>query len=157
VTALSIEIRNSRLGKTEEVRLRHAAIVECSADAIISEDLQGVISGWNSAAHRIFGYTAEEAIGRSITIIIPPELCDEETDIVRRVRAGQHVDQYETRRVSKCGRTIDVSVTTFPVRNVEGTIIEVSKIVRDITEKKRADAALRESEERFRELQMPLP
>ena len=138
------------LKKTEEVRFYHAAIVESSDDAIISKDLEGVISTWNSAAHRIFGYTEEETIGQSITIIIPPDLRDEENDILRRVRAGQRVDHYETRRVSKDGRTIDVSITVSPVKDAEGRIIGASKIARDITEKKRADAALRESEERFR-------
>jgi PAS domain S-box-containing protein len=134
----------------KEVPLHLAGIVESSDDAIISKDLAGVISAWNSAAQRIFGYTEEEAVGRPISIIIPPELHDEENDILKKLRAGQRIDHCETRRVSKDGRTIDVVITIFPIRDVEGRIIGASKIARDITEKKRADAALRESEERFR-------
>ena len=138
------------LKRAEEDRLRHAAIVESSDDAIVSKNLEGVISAWNVAAQRMFGYTEDEAIGQPITMIIPPELWDEENDILRRVRAGERIEHYETRRVSKDGKTIDVSITVSPVRDAEGRIIGASKIARDITENKRRDATLRESEERFR-------
>src|SRR5262249_53227732 len=103
--------------KAVEVQLHHAAILEALDDAIITKDLDGIITSWNRAAHRIFGYKEEEVIGRSITIIIPPELRDEENDILRRLRVGQHIDHYETRRASKDGKTIDVSLTIYPVRN----------------------------------------
>ena len=139
------------LKRAEELRLHHAAIVESSNDAIVvSKNLEGVISGWNVAAQRMFGYAEDEAIGRPITMIIPPELRDEENDILRRVRAGERIEHYETRRVSKDGKTIDVSITVFPVRDAEGRIIGASKIARDISENKRRDAILRDSEERFR-------
>jgi PAS domain S-box-containing protein len=138
------------LKRAEELRLRHAAIVESSNDAIVSKNLEGVIAAWNVAAQRMFGYTEEEAIGQPITMIIPPELRDEENDILRRVRAGGGIEHYETRRVSKDGKTIDVSITVSPVRDAEGRIIGASKIARDITENKRREASLRESEERFR-------
>ena len=138
------------LKRADEIRLRHAAIVESSNDAIVSKNLEGVISSWNVAAQRMFGYTENEAIGQPITMIIPPELRDEENDILERVRAGDRIEHYETRRVSKDGKTIDVSITVSPVRDAEGRIIGASKIARDITENKRRDAILRESEERFR-------
>jgi PAS domain S-box-containing protein len=105
----------------------YAAIVESSDDAIITKNLEGIIWSWNPAAHRIFGYTEEEAIGQPITIV-PSDLRDEENEILRRVRAGQRVDHYETRRVSKDGRTIDVSITVSPIRNAEGQVIGASKI-----------------------------
>src|SRR5262249_39445231 len=105
--------------KAVEVQLHHAAILEALDDAIITKDLDGIITSWNRAAHRIFGYTEEEVIGRSITIIIPPELRDEENDILRRLRVGQRIDRYETRRVSKDGKTIDVALTIYPVRKYE--------------------------------------
>jgi len=138
------------LKHAEEIRLRHAAIVESSNDAIVSKNLEGVISGWNVATQRMFGYTEEEAIGQPITMIIPPELWDEENDILRRVRAGERIEHYETRRVSKDGKTIDVSITVSPARDAEGRIIGASKIAQDISEKKRRDANLHDSEERFR-------
>jgi PAS domain S-box-containing protein len=138
------------LKRAEEVRLRYDSIVESSDDAIIARNLEGVISAWNTGAQRMFGYTEAEAIGQPITIIVPPAWRDEEKDILRRVRAGERIEHYETRRVSKDGRKIDVSITMSPVRDVEGRIIGASKIVRDITERKRAEAELRESEERFR-------
>jgi PAS domain S-box-containing protein len=144
------EVFMCSLKRTEEVRLRYDSIVESSNDAIIARNLEGVISAWNAGAQRMFGYTEAEAIGQPITIIVPPAWRDEEKDILRRVRAGERIEHYETRRVSKDGKKIDVSITMSPVRDVEGRIIGDSKIVRDITERKRAEAVLRESEERFR-------
>jgi PAS domain S-box-containing protein len=137
------------LARAEEVRLRYAAIVESSDDAIVAKTLDGVISAWNASAERMFGYTEHEAIGQPITMIIPPDLYDEEHDILRRLRAGERVEHYETVRVTKTGERIDVSLTISPLRDPAGRIIGCSKIARDITEGKRAVAALRQSEQRL--------
>jgi PAS domain S-box-containing protein len=125
-------------------------IVDASDDAIITKSLEGVISSWNTGAQRMFGYTAAEAIGQPITIIIPPELHEEEMEILRRLRTGERIEHYETWRVSKDGRRIDVSITVSPIRDAEGRIIGAFKIGRDITARKRAEMALREKEESFR-------
>ena len=137
------------LTRAEEIRLRYAAIVESSHDAIIAKNLDGVMSAWNAAAERMFGYTEHEAIGQPITLIIPPDLYDEERDILRRLRAGERVDHYETVRVTKAGEYIDVSLTISPLRDPAGRIIGCSKIARDITKAKQAEAALRQSEQRL--------
>jgi PAS domain S-box-containing protein len=133
----------------QDVRWWFAAIVDSSNDAIISKNLDGVISTWNRAAERLFGYSAEEAIGRPITVIIPPELHDEEQSILRRLRAGERIENYETRRVTRHGRYLNVSLTISPVKDAGGTVIGASKILRDITASKRIQAALRESEHRL--------
>src|SRR5262245_34065904 len=135
--------------RLEDVRSWFAAIVDSSNDAIISKNLDGVISTWNLAAQRLFGYSAKEAVGRPITIIIPRELHDEEKSILRRLRAGERIENYETRRVTRDGRCLDVSLTISPVRDAGGTVIGASKILRDITESKRIQTALRESEQRL--------
>jgi PAS domain S-box-containing protein len=137
------------LTRAEETRLRYAAIVESSDDAIIAKTLDGVISTWNAAAERMFGYSASEAIGQPITIVIPPDLHDEERDILRRLRAGERIDHYETRRVTKAGDHIDVSLTISPLRDRAGRISGYSKVARDITKAKRSEAALRDSEQRL--------
>jgi len=126
-----------------------AAIVDSSNDPIISKTLNGVISTWNAAAQRLFGYSAEEAIGQPITIIIPPELYDEEQEILGRVRAGERIESHETVRMTRDGRRLDVSITISPVKDAGGAIIGASKIARDVTESKRAQAALRASERRL--------
>ena len=123
-----------------------AAIVESSDDAIISKDLNGIIKSWNRAATRMFGYTAEEVIGRSILVLIPPELHGEEETILRRLRAGERIEHYETERLSKDGQRLQVSVTISPVRDSKGRIIGASKISRDIRDRKRAEQALLTSE-----------
>jgi PAS domain S-box-containing protein len=133
----------------EDVRLWLAAIVDSSNDAIISKNLDGVILTWNRAAERLFGYSEEEALGQHITIIIPPELHHEEQDILRRLRAGERIEHRETRRITRDGRYLDVSLTISPVRNAEGTLIGASKILRDVTERRRSEIALRESEQRL--------
>ena len=134
----------------EELRSRLAAIVASSDDAIISKNLEGIIVTWNEGATRIFGYTAEEVIGKSITILIPPERLDEEPAILARLRAGQRVDHFETVRVRKDGGFVDISLSVSPVHNSAGEIVGASKIARDITQQKRAEEALRTSNERFR-------
>jgi len=135
--------------EVEDLTSRLAAIVDSSNDAIISKDLNGVISTWNRAAVELLGYSEAEAIGQRITILIPHELLDEEADILRRVRAGERIEHYETRRITRDGRILDVSLTISPIRDAQGTIIGASKILRDITETRRAHAALRESEQRL--------
>ncbi|WP_136621468.1 MULTISPECIES: sensor histidine kinase [Mesorhizobium] len=122
---------------------RLAAIVDSSYDAIISKDLNSVITSWNGAARSMFGYTAEEAVGRSVLMLIPDHLRDEEADIIGRVRSGEVVASYETIRRRKDGGIIAVSLTVSPIRNASGEIIGASKIARDIT-------ATKESERRIR-------
>jgi PAS domain S-box-containing protein len=135
--------------RAEEARARLAAIVESSEDAIVGKTLDGIIRSWNAGAQRIFGYTPEEAVGRSITLIIPPERQDEERAILERLRRGERVEHFETVRVAKDGRRLDISLTISPVRDDEGRIIGASKIARDITGRKRAEAAVRERDERL--------
>jgi PAS domain S-box-containing protein len=129
-----------------------AAIVESSDDAIVSKDLDGIITSWNKGAERIFGYLAEEVIGKSITILIPPDRHAEEPVILERIRRGERVEHYETVRQCKHGRLIDISLTVSPVRNIHGKVIGASKIARDITERKRSEAQIvilaREAEHR---------
>ena len=146
---LTVAADATRLTRAEEIRLRYAAIVESSNDAIIAKTLEGVISAWNSAAERMFGYTADEAIGQPITMIVPPDLHAEELDILRRLRAGERIEQYETVRFTKAGEPIDVSLTISPLRDPAGRIVGCSKIARDITKAKQAEAALRQSEQRL--------
>jgi PAS domain S-box-containing protein len=126
--------------RAEEAESRLTAIVHSSDDAIVSKDLNGIVRSWNPAAQRLFGYTSEEAIGRSITLIIPPERLAEEDDVLRRMRRGEAVDHFETVRVRKDGTRIDISLTTSPVRNAAGEIIGASKIARDISDRKRVEA-----------------
>jgi PAS domain S-box-containing protein len=117
----------------DEVAAKLAAIVESSDDAIVSKTLDSVIRTWNAGAERIFGWSADEAIGKPITIIIPPDRHDEEQRIMARLREGHRVDHFETVRLAKDGRLIDVSVTVSPVRNAAGEIVGASKIARDVT------------------------
>jgi len=134
----------------EEARFKHAAIVESSDDAIISENLEGIITSWNTGAQRIFGYTETEVVGQSVAILVPRELQDDENRLLQLLRRGQRLEHYETIRVTKDGKRVDVSLTVSPVRNSAGSMVGASKIARDITERKRAEEALRESEGRFR-------
>jgi len=134
---------------TQEDLLRHAAIVESSQDAIVSQSLQGVIRTWNSGARQMFGYTEEEAIGQSIFSFIPSELQDEENEILGRLAAGERIENYETVRISKCDKRIYVAITVSPVRDEKGTIIGASTIARDITERKLAEEALSKMSQRL--------
>jgi PAS domain S-box-containing protein len=127
-----------------------AAIVECSDDAIISQDLDGIVLSFNKAAERMFGYRPQEIIGRSITTLIPVERHDEEVAILDRLRRGERIDHYETVRVHKDGRLIDVFVSVSPLRDSTGKVIGASKVARDITERKRAAARLAEQKDWFR-------
>ncbi|HET9132445.1 MAG TPA: PAS domain S-box protein, partial [Terriglobia bacterium] len=110
-----------------------AAIIESSDDAIIGKNLDGIIQSWNAGAQRLFGWTADEAIGKPITIIIPPDRLQEEPEILARLRRGERVDHFETIRVTKDGRSVYISVTISPIRNSEGVVVGASKIARDIT------------------------
>jgi PAS domain S-box-containing protein len=122
----------------EEARLHLAAIVDSSDDAIVSKDLNGIITSWNQGARRIFGYTAEEAVGRAITILIPEERQGEEPDILARIRRGERIEHYETVRRRKDGTRIDISLTVSPILDRAGRVIGASKIARDITERVQA-------------------
>jgi PAS domain S-box-containing protein len=137
----------------DEAAYRLAAIVEWSDDAIVSKDLNGIVATWNRAAERLFGYTAVEMIGRSITTIIPPERLAEEDHVLSKIRAGETVDHFETVRRRKDGTFVDVALTVSPVRTRDGRVIGASKIARDITERKRLAEIQRrvaEQEERTR-------
>ena len=123
------------------------AVVESSDDGIISKDLNGVITSWNAGAQRIFGYTEAEVIGQPITIIIPPELHGEERQVLQRLRAGERIEHYETVRLTKLGKRVDVSLTISPMKDSTGRIVGASKIARDITERKRTDEELRKAHE----------
>ena len=136
--------------RTEETRFRHAAVVESHEDAIISKNLDAVITSWNTAAERIFGYTETEVVGQPITILIPPELWDEESRILERLRAGGRIEHYETKRVTKSGKKVDVSLTIGPIKDSSGNIVGFCKIAHDITGRKQTAAAVKESEARFR-------
>jgi PAS domain S-box-containing protein len=136
--------------RSEELVSYLAAIVENSDDAIIGKSLDGTIISWNSGAERLYGYTAEEVIGRPIALLVPPDRADELGWIMKGLRRGKHIEHYETTRVHKDGHRIDVSVTVSPVKNTAGAVVGASVIARDITDRKRVEMALRQSEERFR-------
>ena len=123
-----------------------AAIVESSHDAIVSKTLNGVITSWNKGAERLFGYAAEEAVGQNITLIIPPERRDEERTIVERLTRGERIDHFETVRMRKDGSLLDVSLTISPMRDASGRVVGASKLARDMTERKRAEEALRQAQ-----------
>jgi PAS domain S-box-containing protein len=118
-----------------------AAIVESSDDAIVSKDLNGIIQTWNRGAEHLFGYRAEEVVGKPVTILIPPDRQDEEPGILERIRRGGQVEHYETVRMRKDGGLIDISLTVSPIKNAGGRIIGASKIARDISERRRAEEA----------------
>jgi PAS domain S-box-containing protein len=143
VTSAIRDITERKLAEGNRFKL--AAIVESSDDAIISKNLDAVIVSWNAAAEQIFGYTEQEAVGQPITILIPSELREEENQILERLRAGERIDHYETVRVTKAGKRVDVSLSISPVKDSAGRIVGFSKIARDITQRKEMDRALRET------------
>jgi len=127
-----------------------AAIIESADDAIISKTLDGIITSWNKGAQRIFGYTADEVIGKSVTILIPADHEDEEPAILAQLRAGKRIEHYDTVRVTKDGRRLDISLTVSPIKGPNGEIVGASKIARDITEQRQARRALDEASERLK-------
>jgi len=143
--------------KAEESQGRLAAIVASAEDAIISKDLNGVIQTWNVGAETIFGYTAEEAIGRNISLLVPPGHADQVPDILKRLSQGEHIENFETVRMRKDGAIIPVSLNFSAIRDPNGRVIGASKIAHDITERKQTEEALRASEEQFRTLADSIP
>jgi PAS domain S-box-containing protein len=142
VVGAVLVLRDIEVRRQEEIeRARLAAIVESSDDAIIAKDLNGVITSWNIAAERMFGYTTDEIVGRSILTIIPPELQHEEPTILGQIRAGNRVEHLETQRLHKSGRRLEVSLTSSPIRDPRGKVIGASKIVCDISTRRQADDA----------------
>ncbi len=141
--------------KEEESRAQLAAIIEFSEDAILSKGLDGNITSWNAGAERLFGYLAEEMIGRPVALLVPPDGMSAEAEILAKLQRGESVGHYKAVRIAKDGRAIDVSLTISPIRNAAGTIIGASKIIRDITENKRAEEEIRrlnaELEQRVRD------
>jgi PAS domain S-box-containing protein len=138
----TLQAQAAELQQTEQAAQRLASIVESSDDAIASKDLNGIIRTWNRGAERLFGYMSHEVVGKPVTILIPEDHLDEEPEILRRIRRGERVEHYETRRVRKDGSIVDVSLSVSPVRDKSGKVVGASKIARDISERKRAEEAL---------------
>ncbi|HEV7700059.1 MAG TPA: PAS domain S-box protein [Pyrinomonadaceae bacterium] len=138
------DITERKEGEIASARL--AAIVQSSFDAVIAKDLNGIISSWNTGAERLFGYTADEIIGRPVTTLMPPDRVAEEVDILAKIRRGEVVEHYETVRVRKDGEPREISLTISPVRDGTGKIVGASKIARDVTDRKRVEAAIRDRE-----------
>jgi two-component system, cell cycle sensor histidine kinase and response regulator CckA len=147
---LSFDVTERR--RAEEDRVRLAAIVQSSDDAIISKDLGGTIMTWNAGAERMYGHTAAEAVGRRISLIIPEDRPGELDGLLARIARAEHIQHFETVRVRKDGSRVDVSLSISPLENASGEVIGASMIARDITARKRTEAALRESEERYRRI-----
>jgi PAS domain S-box-containing protein len=128
-----------------------AAIVESSDDAIIGKDLHGIICSWNRGAERIFGYSAAESLGRHISMLAPPDRVSETSTILAKISHGEHVEHYQTKRVTKDGRILSISLTVSPIRNRSGIIVGASKIARDVTEQVLAEEALHQANDRLRQ------
>ena len=138
--------------RAEEAQMRLASIVEFSDDAILSKDLNGTILTWNAGAERLFGYKAGEVVGQPVSVLLPPDRRAEEEQILAKLKAGERVEHLETIRLTKDGRRVDVLVTSSPIKDLDGRIIGASKIIHDITDRKQAEAALRDSEAKYRSL-----
>jgi two-component system cell cycle sensor histidine kinase/response regulator CckA len=149
LAALTADELRLRLASAEG---RLASIVESCVDAVVSKSLDGIIMSWNEAATCLFGYAPEEIVGKPVSLLIPPNRPDEEAQILARLKRGERVSHFETVRRCKDGRLIDVSVTISPIRDGNGRIVGASKVARDITDRKKVEARLRESEERFQQL-----
>ncbi len=143
--------------QTEAALIRLASIVESSDDAIIGKDLNSTITSWNRGAEKIFGYTAGEMVGASIMRLIPADRQEEENQILEQVKRGESIEHFDTLRQTKDGRLVDISVTASPIKNAAGKVTGVSKVARDITERMRAERALRQSEAEFRTLAETMP
>src|SRR3954469_12196634 len=153
VTDLALESRP----EDTLTRARLVALVACSADAIIGETLDGIITDWNPAAERLYGYRADEVIGRDLMMLISDDRIAETEAILARLRNGETIEHFETERWTKDGRRIDVELTLFPVRDESGAMIATSAIVRDVTARKATEAALAKSEMRLRTLMEHVP
>jgi PAS domain S-box-containing protein len=152
-------ISQSLLDELPDLRLRAdraigllAAIVDSSEDAVVSKTLEGIITSWNASAERLFGYTASEAVGQHISLIIPADRRNEETVIIERIKRGERIEHFDTIRIRKDKALLEISLTISPVRDANGRIVGASKIARDISQRKRIERELRESEERYRAL-----
>ena len=141
----------------EEEPARLAAMVESSDDAIISKTLEGIITSWNKGAERIYGYSAEEALGRPISMLVPPERPDEVPEILEKIGRGEKVEHYETVRLTKDGRRLDISLTVSPIKDTEGNVVGGSTVARDITEREEAERRLREAETLYHTLVEQIP
>ena len=150
-SAARIAAQHESLRDTDLALRRLADIVESSDDSILGLDIHGTITSWNLGAERLYGYTAQEAVGRSMTLVIPPERLGEEEAMLARVWAGERVEHFETERVRKDGTRVDVSITLSPIRDADGRLVGASKIGRDITERRRADRTREELLERERD------
>jgi PAS domain S-box-containing protein len=143
--------------KADEVRSRLAALVESADDAIISKDLKGIITTWNIGAEKLFGYTAEEAIGQNISFLVPPGHEDDTAALLSRIAMGEHIERFETLRMHKSGAVIPVSLTFSPIKDSNGRVVGASKIAHDISERRHAEEAIKQSEEQFRTLADSIP
>jgi PAS domain S-box-containing protein len=136
--------------QAEEARHKFTSIVESSEDAILSKTLDGIITSWNASAKRLYGYSPEEVVGRPISILVPPDRPDEVPSFLSRLKRGERIEQFETRRVRKDGELIDVALTISPIKNSAGAVVGASTIARDITNRRQTEDALRAGEERYR-------
>src|SRR4029077_16762881 len=144
VVGAAVSIRAITASKREqEARLRLAAVVESTSDAIIAKDLTGTILSWNGGAERLYGYAAFEVIGRNISMISPPDHADEIPEILKRIKIGEQIEHFEAVRRRKDGQTVDVSITVSPIYDTKGAIVGASAIARDISERRRIEAEIR--------------